>query len=211
MTGFRTTLWSRLGDAAAGQPSALNDFAVRYRGPVIAFLRRRGLSETDAEDVSQEVFLRLLSRELLAQGDASKGRFRNYLIGITLRVYSERRQREGALKRGGGQKHVPLDLAPPPAAAEEFDGLWLQELVQRALSRVEAANPAQHQLLCLAGEGLTPAEIATKLDRTDGATRVALHRARKRLAQALKEEVASYCSTQEEYELELKTFARFLD
>lgn len=211
MTGFRTTLWSRLEDAAAGQPSALNDFATRYRAPVIAFLRRRGLSEADAEDVSQEVFLRLLSRELLAQGDAAKGRFRNYLIGITLRVYSERRQRQGALKRGGGQKHVPLDLAPPPAAAEEFEGLWLQELVQRALERVRLANEPQHQVLCLAGEGLTPAEIAVRIGRSDGATRVALHRARKRLAQAIKEEVASYCSTQEEYEAELQTFARFLD
>ena len=29
-------------------------------------------------------------------------------------------------------------------------------------------------------------------------------------ASVIKEEVAAYCSTQEEYELELKTFARFL-
>ncbi|MBL4849931.1 MAG: sigma-70 family RNA polymerase sigma factor [Planctomycetes bacterium] len=210
MSGFRTTLWSRLEDAAAGQPTALNDFARRYRPPVISFLRRRGLSEADAEDVSQEVFLRLLSRELLAQGDAAKGRFRNYLIGITLRVYSERRQRAGALKRGGGQKHVPLDDAPPPAAQAEFDTLWLKELVERALAKVEAASSAQHQVLCLAGEGLTPTEIGERTGATPGAVRVALHRGRKRLGEAIKEEVASYCSTQEEYEAELKTFSSFL-
>jgi RNA polymerase sigma factor (sigma-70 family) len=211
VSAFRTTLWSRLGEAAGGQPSALDDFARRYRPPVVAFLKGRGLSLADAEDVAQEVFLRLLSRDLLARGDASKGRFRNYLIGITLRVLSERRRHEGALKRGGGKRHVSLDEAPPPSVLAEFESLWLQELVQRALVCVEQASSLQHQVLSLAAEGLAPSEIAARTGGTDGATRVALHRGRKRLGQAIREEVAAYCSTKEEYTLELRTFARFLD
>ena len=55
MSRFRTTLWTRLGDAAAGGKTALNDFARRYRPPLIAFLRGRGHSPADAEDVAQEV------------------------------------------------------------------------------------------------------------------------------------------------------------
>lgn len=210
MSAFRTTLWSRLGEAAAGQPAALDDFARRYRPPVVAFLRSRGLADADAEDTAQEVFLRLFTSELLARGDADKGRFRNFLIGITLRVLSERQRHGNALKRGGGHDHVPLELAPPPAALAEFESLWLRELVQRALAHVEAVHPVHHELLCLAGQGLSPAEVAARRGEKEGTVRVALHRARKRLAGAIKEEVASYCSTQAEYEAELETFSSFL-
>lgn len=211
MTGFRTTVWSRLGEAAAGRNTALDTFVVAYRPPVLAFLRGRGLSAEEAEDVTQEVFLRLLDRGLLARGDAAKGRFRSYLIGITLRVLSEWRRHEGALKRGGAHGHISLEQAPDPAVTTEFESLWLRELVQRALAEVERANADHHRLLLLAGEGRTPAEIAARTGRSEGATRTALHRARKRLATAVRAEVAAYCSSQEEYEAELQTFARFLD
>ncbi|MBL4848103.1 MAG: RNA polymerase sigma factor [Planctomycetes bacterium] len=209
MNQFRTTLWSRLGEAAAGRRTALDDFARGYRPPIVAFLRRKGLSPSDAEDVAQEVLVRLLSKDLLAQGDASKGRFRNYLIGITLRVLSEQRRHAQARKRGGDWNRVPLDVAPPQAERAAFEDLWLAEIVQRAMARVERANPNHHELLRHASQGLSSDELAGLVDKTAGATRVALHRARKALANALKEEVAAYCSSQDEYEEELATFARF--
>lgn len=207
---FRTTLWSHLQAAGAGEAAALDDFVRRYRPPLLSFLRRRGLQPGEAEDVAQDVFLRLLDRELLLRADSSKGRFRSYLLGITLRVLGDQRRKERADKRGGGWERIPLDQAPPPAVEAEFDSCWLQELMRRALEAVKEAYPAQHELLAFAAEGLSPAEIAERTGRSAGAIRVALHRSRKRLGAELKNEVARYCSSQEEFDLEMKSFARFL-
>lgn len=207
---FRTTLWSHLHAAGAGEQDALDEFVRRYRPPLLAFLRRRGLRADETEDVAQDVFLRLLNKDLLLKADSSKGRFRSYLLGITLRVLADQRRREGAEKRGGGWERVPLEAAPPQAVEAEFESCWLQDLMRRALAAVEASSPAHHELLGLASEGLSPAQIAERTNRSAGAIRVALHRARKRLAAELKNEVARYCSSEEEFETEMKSFARFL-
>lgn len=210
MSAFRTTLWSRLDAAARGSENALDDFARTYRPPLVSFIRGRGYKE-DAEDIAQEVFIQLLSKELLARGDASKGRFRNYLIGVTLHVISGRRRRKDAAKRGGKLQHVPLDLAPPPAeVSQEFERIWLRELIDRALKKVAELSEDSARVLTLAIEGRTPTEIGEELGKSPNAARVSLHRARARLAEAIRDEVAAYCSTQEEYELELKSFAAFL-
>ena len=63
--------------------------------------------------------------------------------------------------------------------------------------------------MLLASQGLDAGEIGQRTDRSPGAARVALHRARKALADALKLEVAAYCSSEDEYAAELRTFARF--
>ncbi|MBL4848056.1 MAG: sigma-70 family RNA polymerase sigma factor [Planctomycetes bacterium] len=82
--------------------------------------------------------------------------------------------------------------------------------MRRALEAVEEASPAQHELLGFAAEGLSPTEIAARTERSPGSVRVALHRARQRLATALKNEVARYCSSEEEFEEEMATFSSFL-
>lgn len=210
MSRFHTTMWSRLGDAARGDDGALDEVLRSYRAPVLAFLRRKGLSPSDAEDLTQEVMLRLVSKDLLARCDATRGRFRNYLVGIALRVLSERRKTEGALKRGGDWERVSLEPISAPATDQaEFDDLWLAEIVQRAMERVRREKASLHEVLILASQGHAPSAIAARSDRSAGAVRVALHRARKALATALKEEVAAYCSSEEEYAAELQIFARF--
>ncbi|MCA8926321.1 MAG: RNA polymerase sigma factor [Planctomycetes bacterium] len=210
MSRFHTTLWSRLHAAAEGGATAFDELSLRYRAPLIGFLRGRGVPEDRAEDVVQEVFLRLLGRDLLRRADAERGRFRSYLLGITLNLASELRRREQAEKRGGGLERVPLEATADPAAEADFAALWLQELVRRSLEVVHAAYPGQHQLLALAAEGLGPGEIAERTGRSAGAVRVALHKARKRLAEALRAEVARYCSSEEEFAEEMRTFEPFL-
>ena len=212
MSQFRTTLWTRLHAAGAGDESALDAFVRRYRPPLVSFLSRRGLSPSAAEDAAQDVFLRLLRRDLLLQADASKGRFRSYLLGIALRVLSEQRRRDRAEKRGGGWDQVPLEsVAPASREAEaEFEACWLQELMRRALAAVESGSPSLHEMLTYAAQGLGPSEIAAQTGRSPGAVRVALHRARKRLADELKQEVARYCSSEEEFAAEMQAFSRFL-
>ena len=210
MSRFCTTLWSQLHAAADGRPTAFDALSLRYRPALLGFLRGRGLTTEEAEDLVQEVFLRLLGRDLLRKADAERGRFRSYLLGITLNLLSEQRRKAQAEKRGGDRERVPLEGIPDSAAEADFAALWLQELVRLSLEQVHEAYPAQHELLVLAAEGLTPAEIAERTGRSPGAVRVALHKARKRLAEALRGEVARYCSSEEEFAEEMRTFEPYL-
>ena len=208
---FRTTVWTELTDAGNRKSLAGEAFVSRYRPPLLAFLGRIGLSPQDAEDASQEVFLRLFDNELLLRADRSKGRFRNFLLGVTSNVVRERRRSANALKRGGGAAHVPLqDLASDPAAEQslgaEFEDCWISHLVSRALELVAKEHPRQHELLVLASSSdVSPKEMAEKLGRNPGQVRVDLHRGRKRLAKHIRAEIARYCSTEEEYHDELRS------
>tara|TARA_R110002072_G_scaffold180717_6_gene336730 strand:+ start:1214 stop:1852 length:639 start_codon:yes stop_codon:yes gene_type:complete len=202
MPRFHTTIWSDLSAARTGEDSAVRALVDRYRPPLVAYLRSRGAGD-EAEDLAQEVFLRFFSRGLLEAAERSNGRFRSYLLAVTSHVITDWRRRRSTLKRGGRESPVSLDAIAEPAADESFDNHWLLNLIQRALAVIAVAHPVHHQLLVGVSEGHSPAELARSLGKDPGALRVALHRARKRLADHLCEEVAAYCSSEEEYREEI--------
>ena len=80
-----------------------------YWYPLYAFIRRRGHSAEEAEDLTQEFFARLLDKEFLAGVDRERGRFRTFLLMAVKRFLANEYDRAQAKKRGGGQRVVPLD------------------------------------------------------------------------------------------------------
>ena len=103
---FPTTHWSRV--AAAGDRATPEDREVlaelcrAYWYPLYAFIRRRGHDPDDAQDLTQAYFARLLERGVLAAADRRKGRFRAFLRTDCGYFLADQRDRERALKRGGG-------------------------------------------------------------------------------------------------------------
>lgn len=202
MARFHTTIWSDLNAARTGENAAVSALVDRYRPPLVTYLRSQGAGD-EAEDLAQEVFLRFFSRGLLEAAERSRGRFRSYLLAVTKHVITDWRRHGSALKRGGAQEPVSLDAIAEPVADESFDNHWLLNLIQRSLVAIAEEHPLHHQLLVGVSEGQSPAELARSLGKEPGALRVALHRARKRLADRLREEVAAYCSSEEEYRDEI--------
>mgnify|MGYP002009844927 CR=1 FL=1 len=209
---FRTTIWSDLEDAAAGHASAVEGFVARYRPPVVRYLRQQGV-DAQAEDLAQEVFLRLFAQSALERGLAAQGRFRSFLLGLTHNVLLEHWRAQRALKRGGAARHVSFDLAqhdlsahPGPSEEETFVRCWQEHALRLALERVGEEHPRQGELLRRTARGETPAQIADELGRPAGQVRVDLHRARKRLAQRVREEIARFASDRAEYEHEVAAF-----
>ena len=82
---FATTHWSvvLLADHSSSPAAsgALEKLCQSYWYPVYAFVRRRGSSPHDAQDLTQEFFSRLLKRNSFADADPAKGRFRSFLLG----------------------------------------------------------------------------------------------------------------------------------
>src|SRR5436189_732447 len=81
---FPTTHWSVVLRAGRSDPGiaqvALEELCSGYWYPIYSFLRRRGSSPEDAQDLTQEFFSRLLANRGLASIDSAKGRFRSFLL-----------------------------------------------------------------------------------------------------------------------------------
>src|SRR5262245_2747379 len=82
--GFHTTHWTevlaaREKDGAVAR-EALAGLCSAYWYPLYAFIRRRGSSPHEAEDLTQEFFFRFLERHALGSVHPAAGKFRSFLL-----------------------------------------------------------------------------------------------------------------------------------
>jgi RNA polymerase sigma-70 factor (ECF subfamily) len=215
---FPDTEWNRIRRAAHPDPQAMEEFCLQYRPPVLAYLERQGFGREDAEDLCQQVFLRIVERRLLQKADPSKGLFRSFVLGITRNVLREALKRKAAAKRGGGEvagSREAIEAQAEPAADEPFDRLWTAHLIERAMRRLrespEEAERRYHALLeSAAGAEGGYERIAAALGLTPTEVRNGLHRARQRLRELLEEEVRGYATSWSECDTEARYLSRFL-
>jgi RNA polymerase sigma-70 factor (ECF subfamily) len=233
---FRTTHWSVVQLAADGQAAesaqqALADFCQAYWAPIYAFLRHRGRSSSDAQDLTQAFFVHLLEYNTLSRADREKGRLRTFLLGSLQNFLANEYDRAQALKRGGGRQILSLDenFAEAEAAirategmdgASNFDLTWASNVVKRAWQQLQDAFAAEgktqwlHELrpFVAGGSGTPPAqeEVAARLGVPVATLRTSLMRLRQRYREALRSEVAATVSDPAEVDEELQYLYRIL-
>jgi len=127
-SGFQTTSWS-LVLAAAGQPStqargALAKLCQTYWRPVYSFVRRTGYQPDQAQDLAQGFFLLLLEKKYLGDADRQRGRFRSFLLTSVKHFLANERDRAHALKRGGCQMPVSIDVLDRETLVEAGRLIW---------------------------------------------------------------------------------------
>ena len=209
---FATTQWSLIvtarEESTPGAAEALESLCKQYWYPVYAFLRRLGCSSADAQDLTQELFTRLITRRNLDILDPARGRFRSFLMTAAKRLMLSGKDHQAAQKRGGGQV-LSLDALDPEAryAAESagaeqpervFDRRWAETLVARAYQlleteavdggdggRFEQLKPYLQTHRDLAGLD----EVARQLGITEAGAKTAVHRLRKRFAAIFRQEI----------------------
>lgn len=214
---FPVTRWSLVSGARAGSDPArrrvaLEELCVMYWRPIYGFLRRRGLSQADAQDATQGFFVSLLDEDLFAKASADSGRMRSFLLGALQRWQRGEWRKTMAEKRGGGRDLLSLDLlkdeedfdaADSGAESPEhyFDKSCALALLENAMQRLakeqEAAGKSaafavlRPLLAPLQGSAIpSQEEAAQALHVTAEALRVTLHRLRKRFAEVLRDTVA---------------------
>jgi RNA polymerase sigma-70 factor (ECF subfamily) len=225
---FLTTRWSLVQAAGAGDaPSArdaLEELAAAYWYPLYAYARRRGLDPEDACDLTQGFFARVLERRDLARLGPEGGRFRSWLL-VSLRNHlAGERERERALKRGGGATSRSIDAAVAeerwrhePATDETPERAFERAWALAVLARVFAALEAEYEQddkgalfrslkPTLTGEpGDAPRRaLAAELELTENALNVAAHRLRERFRRRLRAEVAHTLTDPTEVEGEVR-------
>lgn len=211
---FATTRWSDVLAAGGGDPlqgqEALARLCQTYWYPLYAYARRRGASPTDAQDLTQEFFARLLAGNWLAQADRDRGRFRSFLLTAMKHFLANEWNRTHTQKRGGNRPIFSLDeiaaeeryqLEPADTMTPEllYERGWALTLLHDVLGRLEqeyarAGKRAWMEVLrpCLSidRDKLRYDEIAGKLGVTEPTARVAVHRLRQRYRRLLQAEVA---------------------
>jgi DNA-directed RNA polymerase specialized sigma24 family protein len=139
---------------APGSQAALAELCRIYWYPIYSFVRRRGFSPEDAQDLTQGFFVHLLDHKALSRVSPVKGKFRSFLLASLQNYLSDEADRARCLKRGGKLEFVPLDmefaedryrLVPLDflTADKVFDARWAMTLMDQAMARLRQEHASQ--------------------------------------------------------------------
>ena len=189
---FPQTSWTLV--VAAGDPlrddcrNALVRLCENYWYPVYAYVRRRGYPEMEAQDLTQDFFVRILEGRYLNRADPNRGRFRSFLLNSCKFFLADQADRARAQKRGAGAilpfevatgeqqyRFEPLDNETPEHI---FEHRWAVMLLDRAVSRLrdeftQHGSPRDFEKLkvFLLGQAEVPyADLAREMARHRRAT-----------------------------------------
>jgi RNA polymerase sigma factor (sigma-70 family) len=224
---FATTHWSVVLTAQGESPAAqeaLEKLCRTYWRPVHSFVRRQGVGAEEAKDLTQGFFALLLERRDLDAVRREKGRLRSYLLTSLKHFLASEQRRAMAVKRGKGQRLVPLEelsaierteMEPADhlSADRLYERRWASTLMEQVLRRLKdeyrtAGNAALFDWLkqLLPDEPGAPsrAEVAARLGMTENAVRQAFHRFRHRYQVLLREEISHTVAIASDIEDELR-------
>jgi RNA polymerase sigma factor (sigma-70 family) len=229
---FPTTRWTLV--VAAGDPqrkearAALVSLCENYWYPLYAYLRRRGYSADQAQDLTQEFFVRVLEGRYLDRADPEKGRFRSCILTSLKFFVADEGDRDRAQKRGGGMVQ-PLEFSSgeeryqrEPAHDETperiFERRWALSLLDRVVERLRSEFLHHGRLehferlkVFLLGQSDAPyAALALEMNTSEGALKVAIHRLRKRYRELFRQEIADTVADPADVESELRFLAAVL-
>ena len=236
---FPSTQWSVVlaSGRSAAEPevaqAALAELCQIYWAPLYSFVRRRGYTLHDAQDLTQSFFAYLIERKSYARVDRQKGRFRSFLLASMKNFLAHASDRERTLKRGGGQKFLPLHEEQIENAeslfqthsctsSEDriFDRSWAAALVAAGLERLAADYKGESkeklfkELRVFLGGGAGPpppyAELAVHLGMSESTLRSQVARLRARYREALHAEVRRTVETEAQAREELHVLLRVL-
>jgi RNA polymerase sigma factor (sigma-70 family) len=237
---FASTQWSVI--VAAGQTqlnpegarAALANLCQTYWPPLYTFVRSRGYSMHDAQDLTQGFFAYLIENKVYARADRQKGKFRSFLLASLKNFLADARDHEQALKRGGGKDFLPLNEGQAQEAEslfqtwdaemnegdQLFERSWAETVVNSALDVISKAYKAEGKqnlfetfrvFLAMGADPLPSYEqLAARLNMPASTLRSHVTRLRARYRQALRAEVRRTVRDETEVDEELHELLRLL-
>ena len=225
---FVTTSWTNLmlarqeGSPEAGP--ALEKLCETYWYPLYVYVRRKGHTAEDAEDLTQAFFTQILENNYLGAADRKKGKFRSFLLAALNHFLCNEWDYRKAAKRGGGKPVLSLDaktpedrylLEPVTELSPEviFENRWAQTVLDEARRRMESEydSPKKREQFEQLNPFLTAeagsagyAEVAEKLGMNPNSVAVTVHRMRHRYGELVREEVARTVARPQEVDSEVR-------
>ena len=185
---------------------------------------KRGHSPSDAQDLTQAFFTRLLEKNIAGKADRARGKFRSFLLASLEHFLAREWRAAGARKRGGGRVVLSLDLKAGESryvlepvheltAEKIFQRRWALTLLEQTLAKLRDEFAAsgkldlfEHLKAYLGGdESKVPyRDMAAELGKSEGAIKVAVHRLRQRRRELLRAEIAETVVDPQEVDDELR-------
>jgi RNA polymerase sigma-70 factor (ECF subfamily) len=196
MDSTRYTLIQRVRDPQNQQAWA--EFMALYEPLLFSYVKKKGLGDTDAQDVVQGIFISLWRTLPGFQLDKSRGRFRTWLWMVTSNAvtdWARSRQRGERVKKAWGESRSDVTVDPDPEA--EFDEALRRRVLEFALEKVKE-DTNERTWACFELHMLkhrSAAEVAAELGLTTAnsvyvnASRV-LAKVREKVAEYMEEETA---------------------
>lgn len=194
----------------------INDLCKNYWYPIYSFARRYGHSPEDAQDLTQGFFCSVLNQNLFASARPDQGRMRTYLITAFRRYMGDVHERATALKRGGNEEVISLDMLagenmyawePMDESTPEklYERTWAISVLNTALRRLGEDEKRQGKgaEFVAAEPFLSPTNsgegcyqtLADRLGVTETAARKMVSRLRQKFRDALREAIADTLSS----------------
>lgn len=216
---FVTTRWSLILSAANGSEEqkardALAELCRTYWRPIFSFVRARGHSIEDAQDLTQDFFVTILKKNWLHHADRDRGRFRSLLLRSLHNFLVNAAEKAHVHKRGGDVEFIswddwmveaPSQLSIPVQALDSlpperlFDLSWATTVVEHALQRLREECESKGKLwlfqalsshLTEERDELSYANLSGELGMAETAVKKQLHNMRQRYRSLLRDEVS---------------------
>jgi DNA-directed RNA polymerase specialized sigma24 family protein len=217
---FVTTRWSlilsaaSLGSEQQKAHDALAELCRTYWRPIFLFVRGRGYSIEDAQDLTQDFFVTILEHNWLQHADRNRGRFRSLLLKSLQNFLVNTAEKAHTHKRGGGAEFIswddwmaeaPSQLSIPVQALDLlplerlFDFHWATTVVEHALQRLREECESKGKLWLFQAlsshliderDELSYANLAAELGMAETAVKKQLHNMRQRYRSLLRAEVS---------------------
>ena len=224
---FTTTHWSVVLEAQGESPAAqeaLEKLCRTYWRPIYSFVRRQGAGAEDAEDLTQGFFALVLERKDLTTVRKEKGRLRSYLLTSVKNFLADETRRALAVKRGKGQRLIPLDeirereridveRSDRLTADQIYERRWAFTVLEQVMTRlrdeyrsagnVQFFDQMKKMLMDEPGRP-SQAQIASEFDMTENAVKQAFYRFRQRYQTLLREEISHTVAMPSDIEDELR-------
>lgn len=231
---FATTRWSLILSAVNSQSEeqkardALEELCRTYWRPVFSFICRRGHSTEDAQDLTQDFFVKILERNWLEHADRNRGRFRTLLLTSLQNFLVNAAERTHTRKRGGDVEFISWDdwMAAAPSqlsvsnqtldslpAERLFDVRWATTVLEQAFRRLRDECEAKDRLrlfyalsryLTEERDEVSYANLSATLGVAETAVKNQLHIMRQRYRCLLRDEVAHTVENSADVEDEIR-------
>jgi len=225
---FATTHWSVVARCALTDAPQATDALARlcemYWPPIYSFIRRRGYSSADAQDLTQSFFAFFLRTKAYARTDRLHGKFRSFLLASVKNFLADNWDRNQAIWRGGGYQFIPLDsqtaeaFYDAPSASDStaehlFELRWAKSLTSGALDSLRQELQTEGKLKLfeqlknfLTGGTVIPSydEASARLGVPRATVKTHVHRLRQRYREIVRREIARTVSAPHEVDEELR-------
>ena len=217
---FVTTRWSlilsaaHLGNEEHRTRHALAELCRTYWRPIFSFVRGRGYSVEDAQDLTQDFFVTILKKGWLQNADRNRGRFRSLLLRSLQNFLINAAERSRTRKRGGAvefiswddwmaeapsQLSIPIQTLDSLSPERIFDLAWATTVVERALQRLREECESKGKLWLFQAlsfhltderDEISYSKLSVELEMPETAVKKQLHNMRQRYRSLLRDEVS---------------------